>query len=69
MMRHIEICGIVKAVYSGIFKHIQGYSAIFSHVKAYWGTLGHIGAYLGIIEAYWATLAHTTVPYSEPWHI
>ena len=51
-MRHIENPGIVRTVYSGIFRHIQGHSAIFSHVQSYWGTLRHIKAYSGIIEAY-----------------
>ena len=35
IMRYIENSGIVRIVYSGIFKHIQGHSAIFSHVQAY----------------------------------
>ena len=34
MMRHIENPGIVRTVYSGIFRHIQGLSAILSHVQA-----------------------------------
>ena len=35
MMRHIESPGIVRTVYSDIFRHIQGRAAIFSHVQAY----------------------------------
>ena len=50
--RHIENPDIVRTVYSGIFRHIQGHSAIFSHAQAYWGTLGHTEAYSGVIEAY-----------------
>ena len=33
--RHIEYPGIVRTVYSGILRHIQGHSAIFSHLQAY----------------------------------
>ena len=32
---YIESSDIVRAVYSGIFKHIQEHSAIFSHGQAY----------------------------------
>ena len=35
MTPHIENPGIVRTVYSGIFRHIQGHSAIFSHIQAY----------------------------------
>ena len=55
-MRHIEISGIVRTVYSGIFRHIQEHSAIFNHIQVYWGILSHIQAYSGITEAYWAIL-------------
>ena len=34
IMRHIENPGIVRTVYSDIFKHIQGHSAILSHGQA-----------------------------------
>ena len=54
--QHIENPGIVKTVYSCIFRPIQSHSAIFSHVKAYWGTLKHTEAYLGIIEAHGAII-------------
>ena len=54
--QHIENPGIVRTVYSCIFRPIQSHSAIFSHVKAYWGTLRHTEAYLGIIEAYGAII-------------
>ena len=73
-MRHIENRGIVRTVYSGIFRHIQGhwailpysgtlrdiktYSGIFSH---YWGILSHIQKYLELN----VTLGFATVPYSE----
>ena len=33
--QHIENPCIVRAVHSGIFRHIQGHSAIFSHVQIY----------------------------------
>ena len=33
--RHIENSGIVKTVYSGIFRHIEEHSVIFSHAQAY----------------------------------
>ena len=49
---HIKNPGIVRTVYSGIFRPIQGHSAIFSHVQAYWRTLRYIGVYLGITEAH-----------------
>ena len=32
---HIENADIVRRVYSGVFRQIQGHSAIFSHVQAY----------------------------------
>ena len=35
LLRHIENIGIVKTVYSGNFRHIQGHLAIFSHVQAH----------------------------------
>ena len=47
MMRHIENSGIVKTVYSNIFKHIQGHSPIFSHVQGYSGMLRYIETYSG----------------------
>ena len=34
-VRHIENTGIIRTVYSGIFRHIQGHSAIISHAQAY----------------------------------
>ena len=49
--RHIKNPGIVRTVYSGIFRPLQGHSAIFHHVQAYWETLRHIEAYFGIIDA------------------
>ena len=49
---HIKNPGIVRTVYSGIFRPIQGHSAIFSHVQAYWQTLRYIEVYLGITEAH-----------------
>ena len=52
MMRHIENSSIVRTVYSGIFRHIQGHSAILSHVQGYWGTLRHIQALLRCTESY-----------------
>ena len=64
--QHIENPGIVKTVYSCIFRPIQSHSAIFSHVKAYWGTLKHTEAYLGIIEAHGAIIKNiwnSTCPY------
>ena len=32
---HIENPGIVRTVYSGIFRHTEGHSAIFSHVQLF----------------------------------
>ena len=55
MMRHIEYHGIVRTVYSGIFRHIKGDSAIWSHIQTYLGTLRqfrHIQALLRHIEPY-----------------
>ena len=54
--QHTENPGIVRTVYSCIFRPIQSHSAIISHVKAYWGTLRHTEAYLGIIEAHGAII-------------
>ena len=77
MMRHIEKPGLVRTVYSNIFRHTQRYWAIFIHVQAFWGTLRHTEAYSDI-EAYWAIFRHSevsaaiayiTMSYSEPWHI
>ena len=48
MMRHIENPCIVRKVYVGISRNIQGNSVIFSHVQAYWGTLRHIPALIHI---------------------
>ena len=48
--------GIVRTVYSGIFRHIQGHSEIFLHVQAYSGTLRHTEAYPGIIDTYGAII-------------
>ena len=55
---HAANHGIVRIVYSDIFRHTQGHLGIFSHVQGYCGTLGHIEAYLGIIEAYGAIIRH-----------
>ena len=46
IMQHTENPAIVKTVYSGIFRRIQGHSAIFRQID------GCIGAYLGITEVY-----------------
>ena len=58
MKRHIENAGIVRTVYSRIFRHIQGHSAIFGHGQIYWGTLRHTEVYSDISEAYWAIFRH-----------
>ena len=50
MMWHIENSGIVRTVYSRIFRDIQGHSAIFSQVQTYLGTLKYIEALLRHIE-------------------
>ena len=53
MVRHIENLGIIRTVYSDIFRHIQEHSATFSHVQ------GCFQGYLGVfrvIDAYSATL-------------
>ena len=34
-LRHIENPGIVRTVYSGIFRHTEGHSAIFSQVQLF----------------------------------
>ena len=77
MIRHIEKPGLVRTVYSNIFRHIQRYWAIFIHVQAFWGTLRHTEAYSDH-EAYCAIFRHSevsaaiayiTMSYSEPWHI
>ena len=52
MIRHIENTGIVKTVYSNIFKRIQGHSPIFIHAQGHSGTLRYIEAYSGIIEVH-----------------
>ena len=38
IMRYTKNPRLVRAVYSTIFRRVQGYPAIFSHVKVYWGT-------------------------------
>ena len=48
MSRHIENSGIVRTVYSGIFRDIQQDLAIFRHTEAY----------SGIIEAYEVIIRH-----------
>ena len=56
MIRHIENPGIVRRVYSGIFRHTEEHSVtlrlIFSHVQAYRGELRHTETYSGIVVAY-----------------
>ena len=56
--RCIENSGIVRTLYSGVFRHIQGLSAIFSYGHAYWRILRYIKAYSGIIEAYGFIIRH-----------
>ena len=58
--RDIENLGIVRTVYSGIFRQIKGYSALFSHVQTHSGILRHIEAYSGIIEVYGAITRHNS---------
>ena len=59
MMRHIENPGIVRTVYSGIFRDIQQYSTILR--------LRHIEAYSGIIETFCVALSYSrTLAYIEP---
>ena len=58
MLQHIENPGIVRTIYSGIFRHIQGYSTIFT-IQPFPGILrDNIRAYSGIIEAYGAITRH-----------
>ena len=45
MMRHIENPGIVKTVYSDIFRRIQIYSPMFSLVQGHSGRLRCIEPY------------------------
>ena len=52
MIRHKENLGIVRIVYSRIFRHIQRHSTRFSYVQEYLGTIRQTEAYSGIIEAY-----------------
>ena len=65
MKRHTENPGMVRAVYSRIFRDIQQYSAMVKHTE------GHFKGYSAIFRHIHnsVTLAYTTVPYSEPWHI
>ena len=35
ILHHIENSGIVRTVYSGIFRHIQQYSAMLGKVEGY----------------------------------
>ena len=56
--RCIQNSGIVRTLYSGVFRHIQGHSAIFSHGHAYWRILRYIKAYSGINEAYGFIIRH-----------
>ena len=51
MSQHIEKPGILRIVYSGIFKDIQPCAGILRDIKAY-------EKYLGIIEAYGAIISH-----------
>ena len=62
MVRDIENPSIVRTVYSGIFRHIQGYSAVLSHVQPYWGTLRYIQALLRHIEPYSDIFRNTSNP-------
>ena len=41
MMRHIEILGMVRTFYSGIFRDIQKYSAMLRHIEAIQALLRH----------------------------
>ena len=72
-VRHIENPGMVRTVYLGIFRHIQGHSAIFSLCS---GILSHIQVLLRRMESHilrhkelCVTLKYTTASYSEPWLI
>ena len=47
IMRHIEIAGIVRTVYSGTFRYVQGHLAILRHAQAYW-----VSSILRYIELY-----------------
>ena len=55
IMKYTKNPGLVRTVYSTIFRRVQGYPAIFSHVKAYWGTK----AYWGIFRHYLGICSHT----------
>ena len=57
MLQHIENPDIVRTIYSGIFRHIEGYSAIFT-IQPFSGILRDIRAYSGIFEAYGAIARH-----------
>ena len=46
-MQHIENPGIIRTVYSGILRHIQGhsaYSAMFRHIEGHSGNTEACGA-------------------------
>ena len=66
MIRHIENPGIVKTVYSGICRHMQGhqYSAMFRHIEGHQGIFNHIQALLRHIEP----LTNSEL-YAELWYI
>ena len=49
---YIENPGIVRLVYSGIFRHIQGLIQVCSCI------LKDIKAYSGVVEAYGAIIRH-----------
>ena len=50
MMRHTVNPDIVRTVYSGIFRHIQGHSCLFRHFQAYSGTFSNIHPCSGILK-------------------
>ena len=58
LLWHIENPGIVRTVYSGIFRYIQRDSAILNHVQAYGGVFRHVEAYSAIIVGYGAIIRH-----------
>ena len=63
---HIGNSGMVRIVYSGIFKHIQGDSIIWNHVQEYWATLRYIEAYSGTIGEYGAIIRYVWT-LRNPW--
>ena len=67
ILQHIEKPGIVRTVYSGIFRHILEYSAILHHSQIYWVVWSHIQTFETLSNPF--IYNHTifkTLAYLEP---